>query len=70
VTRHFYILTGGQVIDDYARWTPARRYNVLSYGQSVRVRSILCMSGRVGLLCVNLRTGHGFFLSRKRQTVF
>lgn len=69
-TRHFYILTGRDVIDDYAGWIHARRYKVLAYGQSVRVRSILCMAGRSGLLCVNLQAGHGFFLSRQRQNVF
>lgn len=43
--------------------------NVANYGQRGDFGGIVCQSSRQGLECRNL-DGHGFFLSRARQTVF
>lgn len=42
---------------------------VLPYGRAVGIGSIACTSGEAGLECRNAE-GHGFFLSRARQSVF
>lgn len=42
---------------------------VAPYGETGRWGDIACTSERVGLTCRNA-DGHGFFLSRARQTVF
>ncbi|MDO6585349.1 hypothetical protein Q4543_07450 [Salipiger sp. 1_MG-2023] len=42
---------------------------VLQYGQRWDIGGILCSSSRQGLECRN-DSGHGFFLSRARQSVF
>lgn len=43
--------------------------DVAEYGQTGRFGAITCLSGREGFECRNA-DGHGFFLSRKRQSVF
>lgn len=37
---------------------------VLQYGNSLRVGNKKCTSRRSGMVCRNVRTGHGFRLSR------
>jgi hypothetical protein len=46
----------------------ARR--ILAYGHARRVGRYSCTSKRVGMRCVNRRSGHGFFLSRQRFRLF
>ena len=46
----------------------ARR--TLGYGHSRRIGRYSCFSRRAGMRCVNRRTGHGFFLSRQRYSLF
>jgi hypothetical protein len=43
---------------------------VLPYGESIRRGRFRCRSRRTGMRCVNLRTGHGFALSRERPRRF
>lgn len=43
---------------------------VLPYGESVAVGSFLCESQKQNLLCVNVRTQHGFRLSIQRIDLF
>nr|WP_297971004.1 DUF6636 domain-containing protein [uncultured Amaricoccus sp.] len=40
-----------------------------AYGRALDFRDIFCQSSRNGLECRNA-DGHGFFLSRARQSVF
>jgi hypothetical protein len=42
----------------------------LAYGKSIRRGSIRCRSLRSQMRCDNVRTGHGFTLSRQRVRVF
>lgn len=41
---------------------------VLRYGQTTRVGSLQCTSLTTGMSCVNLRTGHGFLISKSKHT--
>lgn len=43
---------------------------VLSYGETAQRGRFRCKSKVSGMLCVNLRNGHGFFLSRQRVRLF
>ncbi len=43
---------------------------VLHYGRSVHLGPIRCTSLRSGMRCVNLRTHHGFKLSREKADLF
>ena len=43
--------------------------DVAQYGQTGRFGGITCLSSQQGFECRNA-DGHGFFLSRKRQSVF
>jgi hypothetical protein len=43
---------------------------VLGYGKSLRVGPFTCTSRQSGLKCKNRSSGHGFKLSRQRQTRF
>jgi uncharacterized protein DUF6636 len=43
---------------------------LLGYGHSARRGPIYCTSGTAGITCRNADTGHGFFLSRARYTLF
>lgn len=47
----------------------SRYSDVAGYGQSAEFGPITCRSERTGLTCRN-RSGHGFFLSRRRQEMF
>ena len=47
-----------------------RRAPVLHYGRSRRFGPFRCSSRRSGLTCKSRRSGHGFTLSRERQSVF
>ncbi|HEY1274597.1 MAG TPA: DUF6636 domain-containing protein [Thermoleophilaceae bacterium] len=42
----------------------------LAYGDSIRLGAFRCTSRRAGLTCRSKPSGHGFRLSRHRQTVF
>ncbi|MFT4151446.1 MAG: hypothetical protein QM656_14700 [Paracoccaceae bacterium] len=42
---------------------------VLDYGRSINVGSLSCTSARTGMTCMNAQ-GHGFTVSRARQTAF
>lgn len=42
----------------------------LEYGASIRRGRFRCLSRRSGVRCDNLRTGHGFALSRQRVRLF
>ena len=58
-------------------WNPVSRFalrksrysDVAGYGQSAQFGPITCQSERTGLTCRN-QSGHGFFLSRRRQELF
>jgi hypothetical protein len=55
---------------DYVHWPAQGLFRELGYGRALRLNpSIVCVSRRIGLRCT-ARSGHGFFLSRKRQQVF
>lgn len=41
---------------------------VLKYGQTTRVGRLQCTSLTSGMSCVNLRTGHGFLISKSKHT--
>lgn len=43
---------------------------VLPYGQAERRGRFRCKSKFAGVLCVNRRNGHGFFLSRQKVRLF
>lgn len=43
---------------------------VLPYGRSLRVGRFKCTSKTTGMRCVNLRTGHGFLISKSKRTRF
>lgn len=43
---------------------------VVPYGETVRRGRFKCKSKFSGMLCVNLRNGHGFFLSSQRVRLF
>ncbi|MCT4559483.1 MAG: hypothetical protein N4A61_15655 [Pelagimonas sp.] len=43
--------------------------NIAPYGETSQFGDITCQSERTGLTCRN-KSGHGFFLSRKKQRVF
>lgn len=43
---------------------------VLRYGQTLRVGFFRCTSRVAGLTCVSRHSGHGFFLSSRRQRTF
>lgn len=43
---------------------------VLAYGESIRRGRFRCTSRRTGMRCVNLRSEHGFALSRARARRF
>lgn len=47
-----------------------RGARVLPYGASARSGPHVCRSRMSGVTCRNLRTGHGFRLSRERQRTF
>jgi hypothetical protein len=42
---------------------------VLDYGEQISAGSIVCRSERTGMTCTN-QAGHGFTLTRARQTLF
>jgi hypothetical protein len=42
----------------------------LGYGRSVRLGPFRCTSRTVGMRCVELRSGHGFLIGRKRLRQF
>jgi Family of unknown function (DUF6636) len=44
--------------------------NVLGYGKSLRVGPFTCTSRPSGLTCKSRSSGHGFKVSRERQTRF
>lgn len=46
------------------------RGRVLDYGDAIRRGRFRCRSRLTGMRCVNLRTGHGFALSRQRVRRF
>ena len=48
---------------------PATEYPKLGYGRRYTWRGITCVSATTGLTCRNA-SGHGFFLSRRRQRIF
>lgn len=41
---------------------------VLHYGQTTRVGTLQCTSLKTGMSCVNLRSGHGFLISKSKRT--
>ena len=43
---------------------------ILAYGQLDVVGALRCTSARAGVTCRSTRTGHGFFLSRQRYSLF
>ena len=43
---------------------------VLQYGQTLRFRFFRCTSRVAGLTCLSRESGHGFFLTNKRQRTF
>jgi hypothetical protein len=45
------------------------RARVLEYGRYISLGGITCVSERTGMTCTNL-DGHGFTLSRARQSLF
>jgi hypothetical protein len=47
--------------------TPVR---VLRYGQTLKVGYFRCALRTTGLTCISTHSGHGFFLSGKRQRTF
>jgi hypothetical protein len=47
-----------------------RKAPVLRYGTSRRFGPFRCSSRRTGLTCKSQRSGHGFTLSREKQSVF
>lgn len=51
-----YVCAGDTTLDDSEP--------VLSYGDRIKAGNIRCASKTKGMRCVNLDTGHGFFLSR------
>lgn len=50
-------------------WLGSDGNAVLNYGSSMTFGAITCTSRKTGLTCKNKR-GEGFFLSRRRQTLF
>jgi hypothetical protein len=44
--------------------------DTLAYGTYVQNKRLRCTSQTSGMTCKNLRTGHGFFVSRERYRVF
>lgn len=42
----------------------------LAYGKGVRRGDLVCTSRVAGVRCANRKSGHGFFLSRQRQSTF
>jgi hypothetical protein len=48
----------------------AGRRFVLGYGKTTRLSVFSCTSRQGGMTCRNLRTHHGFTISRQRQSVF
>lgn len=45
------------------------RAGVLDYGRSLNIGSLSCTSAKTGMTCMNAE-GHGFTVSRARQTAF
>ena len=65
----WWMKTTGPVSFGYIVADPASDYPKLAYGKKYAWRGITCTSAATGLTCRN-RSGHGFFLSRARQTTF
>jgi surface antigen len=59
----------GHVTVKCGRTAPASIDNAVKYGGTVKYEGIACRSSTNGLECRNA-DGHGFFLSRARQSVF
>ncbi|MEM9047525.1 MAG: DUF6636 domain-containing protein [Pseudomonadota bacterium] len=67
---HFLLYQTGKVEMECGRAPRKSTYSdVAEYGISARFGRITCRSERTGFECLNA-DGHGFFLSRKRQSVF
>ena len=58
------------VVDVSTRPFGSSPVKVLRYGQTLRVGFFKCTSRVAGLTCVSKPSGHGFFLSDKRQRTF
>jgi hypothetical protein len=61
--------TRGRAASGYVQANPATEYPKLGYGRRYTWRGITCVSATTGLTCRNA-SGHGFFLSRRRQRIF
>src|SRR4051812_126590 len=61
--------SGIGVIDDYTRWRPHSTYSLLRYGRTLMRGAVSCVSRTSGLRCTS-RQGHGYFLSRQRQSAW
>jgi hypothetical protein len=48
----------------------AGRRFVLRYGTTTRLSVFSCTSRQSGMTCRNMRTHHGFTMSRRHQTIF
>ena len=56
-----YVCAGDTALDHQKR---------LGYGRTVRHGDFSCVSQRTGMRCVDVRTHHGFALSRERASLF
>ncbi len=65
----WWMKTTGPALSGRFQANPATDYPKLAYGRSYTWHGIRCSSATIGLTCKNL-SGHGFFLSRRRQRVF
>jgi hypothetical protein len=65
----WWMKTTGPALWGYIVANPATDYPKLAYGRAYAWHGIRCSSAATGLTCRN-RSGHGFFLSLARQTIF
>jgi Family of unknown function (DUF6636) len=68
--RWWVTVTNPAVVDVETRGFGSSPVRVLRYGLTLRVGFFRCTSRVAGLTCVSRHSGHGFFLSNKRQRTF
>ncbi len=65
----WWMKTSGPAAVGAIQANPATDYPKLAYGHTLAWHGIRCSSAAAGLTCRNT-SGHGFFLSRRRQRIF
>jgi hypothetical protein len=68
--RWFVDLNKLALVEVSTRLSGSSPVRVLRYGQTLRVGCFRCTSRVAGLTCLSRHSGHGFFLSNKRQRTF